>query len=103
MTDNKGKPQSRKKRWSLDPAEVSQSGRTGNSSGRQRAAQSRVLDVTEATITLLHRPTGIEVSGSVPPGHYARHTMRQQKDELYALLFDELERLVAKQLRVAGR
>ena len=87
----------------MDPAEVAESSLTGTSSGRRRAAQSRDLDVTETTITLRHRPTGIEVSGSVPPGHYARPAMKKLKAELHARLLDELERLVAKRLRVAGR
>lgn len=100
---SKDQAQPRKKGSSLDPAEVVESSMTGNSSGRRRAAHSRALDVTETMLTLRHRPTGIEVSGSVPPGPYARPAMKKLKAELHAQLFDELERLVAKQLRVAGR
>jgi len=95
--------QPRNKGSSVDSTEVAESSMSGRSSGRRRAAQSRALDVTETTITLRHRPTGIEVSGSVPPGHYARSAMKKLKAELYARLCDELERLVAKQMRVAGR
>ena len=94
---------SRNKGAPLNSAEVLETRTSGNSSGRGRAAQSRALDVTTTTITLLHQPAGLEVSGSVPPGHYTRPEMKKLKDELYARLLGELERLVVAKLRVAGR
>ncbi len=92
-----------KSAWSLDPGEVSSSGVGGNISGRGKAARSRALDLTEATITLRHEPSGVEVSGAVPPGHYSRARMRELKEQLHRRLFTELERLVAKHLRIPGR
>ena len=86
-----------------DPAEVSYSGSGGNRSGRRRAGQTRALDVTEAAMTLRHDPTGAEARGTVPPGHYSRRQMRDRKAELYRRLFAELEREVARRLRIPGR
>jgi hypothetical protein len=89
--------------WALSPAEVLYSCSGVTRRGRAKAAQSRALDVTEATITLRHEPTGIEVRASIPPGHYARTRMRQMKDDLRRRLFTELEQRVARHLRIPGR
>lgn len=51
----------------------------------------------------MHVPTGVEVRGQVPQGHYSKKEMRQLRQELYQKLFVELERKVAKHLRVPGR
>lgn len=89
--------------WSLDPAEVNQSVWSTNFGRRQKASQSRSLDVTETTITLRHEPTEIEVKGSVPLGHYSRVEMRALRARITADLLAELERRVAARLRIPGR
>jgi hypothetical protein len=89
--------------WSMARTDVRETRVAANSSGRTKAAESRALDVTDVTITLQHVPTGIEVSGSVPPGHYSRSVMKTRREELRKRLFAELEALVGKRLRIAGR
>lgn len=89
--------------WVLDPAEVDAFVTSGRSGGRRRAAQSRALDVSGCEIRLAHRPTGIEVAGEVPQGHYSRAEMTRLREELRARLFAELEQRVAGHLRTPGR
>jgi len=93
----------RKPAWSLNPAEVATSSQASTARRRGKAAQSRALDVTESTLKLLHLPTGIEVTGGVPAGHHSRAEMRRLRDDLHRRLFADLERLVARHLRVPGR
>lgn len=91
-------------RWSLDPSEVS-SGISGHTATdrRRRSRASRAVDRRDLQLTLIHRPTGLEVSGQIPEGRYSRQEMTRLRDALYRELFDELEALVAKRLRIPGR
>ncbi len=93
----------RKQTWSLNPADVSRSSSRATMNRRTGAAQSRAVNITTATVTLRHMPTGIEVSGDVPQGHYSRGELRQLQDDLAEQLFKQLETLVARHLRVPGR
>jgi hypothetical protein len=97
MASAKNKP------WSLDPQDVTSSASKQTLGGRKRAAQSRVQDVTRYGLTLTHRPTGVEVAGEVPEGHYSKQRLRELKDQLHARLFAELEQRVARHLRIPGR
>jgi hypothetical protein len=90
-------------KWVLDPAEVDAFETSGRSGGRRQAAQSRALDVSGCQIRLMHRPTGIEVAGEVPEGHYSRAEMTRRKADLRARLYGELEQRVARHLRIPGR
>lgn len=89
--------------WVLDPGEVDAFETSVRSGGRRQASQSRALDVSGCQIRLTHRPTGIEVAGEVPEGHYARAEMTRRKEDLRARLFAELEQRVARHLRIPGR
>ncbi len=89
-------------RWSLDASEVTWSA-SGSSGGRNKVRQNRNLGASSYTFTVMHKLTGLEVSGSVPLGHYSRSEMRQLKRQLFVKLFRELEDKVAKHLRIPGR
>jgi len=54
-------------------------------------------------VTVRHRPTGIVLRGEIPEGHYSKDEMRKLKDAMIERLKRELERAVAKHLRVPGR
>lgn len=85
--------------WSLDPSEVfvfeggSYSKRHGSPADTQRTP----------SVQLIHLPTGIQVSLSAATGHYSRKEAKRIRQQLKAERFAELERLVAKQLRIPGR
>lgn len=92
------------KGWRLDPKEVGL-GTAGLSSGKRKKATraSRVVEKRGMTVTLTHMPTGLEVSGEIPSGHYSRKQMQQEVATMYSRLFVELEKLVAKTFRIPGR
>lgn len=50
---------------------------------------------TGRTLTFLHAPTGIEVSGGIPPGHYTRTEMLKLLSDLRGRLWSDLEQAVA--------
>jgi hypothetical protein len=91
------------KPWALDPREVHAFGMSGRSSSRRKAALPRALDVSGVALRLVHHPTGVEVSGDIPAGHYSKARLQALREELHARLFAELERRVARHLRVPGR
>jgi len=90
-----------KQEWHLDPEEVS-CGLHGSSSGKSGQFE-RKLKTTSSTIFLTHEPTGLRVEGEVPPGNYSKKEMQKEREILKNTLFQELEWLVAKQLKVKGR
>jgi hypothetical protein len=92
-----------KKAWSLDPSEVHLFGTGSRSSTRRRASLPRSLDVSGAGLRLVHHPTGVEVSGDIPAGHYSKARLKELRAQLHSRLFAELERRVARHLRVPGR
>ena len=89
-------------RFALDPADVTWYG-AASGGGRRKARYSRANALSSMHMTLRHNPTGIEVSGSVPEGYYARNEMQRLRGELYNRLHKELEQAVAQALRVPGR
>ena len=92
----------KKKKWSLDPAEVQMYGGSSNSSGRKKASQSRAMDTRSKDWNLIHVPTGLEVGGAIPSGNYSKKEMKKLEEALLEKLFLELEGKVAKKLRVPG-
>src|SRR5437764_6775678 len=92
-----------KKAWSLDPGEVYMFGSGRRMSTRRRASLPRALDVSGGALRLVHHPTGVAVAGEIPRGHYSKARLNQLRTELHARLFAELERRVARHLRVPGR
>jgi len=61
------------------------------------ARASRAENVTSASLTLIHRPTGCSMSGEVPAGRYTKKQMQTKKKELHTTLLAALSQLVAKQ------
>jgi len=61
------------------------------------------LDTSSANVTLLHNPTGITVTGQVPPGNYSRKELRKAADRVIGSLWPTLEAKVAKELGIPGR
>lgn len=56
-----------------------------------------------STIRLVHRPTGLDVSGEVPQVHQTKASLQRAQDVLRTQLMQQLTQLVAKQLRLPGR
>jgi hypothetical protein len=77
----------------------------GSSSGHSKplARSSRRDGVTSSTVFLIHYPTGLRAEGTVPEGRYSRGEMIKERERLNRLLWDELERKVAKHLRIPRR
>jgi hypothetical protein len=80
----------------INPQDLAVS-RHSSSSGKPGVFDRR-HKVTECRIKVKHRPTGIEVEGDVPPGHYAKKEMQKLRDELEARLKAELLLKVAQRL-----
>lgn len=88
-----------KSKWSLNPGEVS-SGFTSSSSGVSGQFH-RKLKTTSCTMTLSHEITGLSITGEIPAGNYSKKEMQQLRENLYIKLFADLERQVAKKLRIS--
>ena len=88
--------------WTLDPSEVAESGSFSHAC-QGKARHSRAEDLSGYTMVLKHVPTGLQVTGEIEYGHYSKQDMRRRKSQLYKVLFQLLENLVAKKLRVPGR
>jgi hypothetical protein len=54
-------------------------------------------------VVLTHTPTGVSVEGAIEEGSYTRAEMRQLGLDLRARLLLELERRVARHLRIPAR
>ncbi len=86
--------------FKLDPSEVTYSGSSAHSGHRKKTRYSRAIMLSGAELVLQHRPTGIEVRGALPAGHYSRKEMRQLRQRLYEELYAALEQAVARVLRL---
>ena len=73
------------------------------SAGRRRSRVSAAVDTSSCQLILKHRPTGIEIQGEVPAGHYSNTQMQQEKEKLWTSLHAQLLQSVAKHLRIPGR
>jgi hypothetical protein len=89
--------------FKLDPTEVIFTGFVQHSGHRNKIRDSRANMISGGEIVLQHRPSGIEVRGSVPAGHYTRKEMRLLHQKLYDELYTALEQVVAKALRMPGQ
>jgi hypothetical protein len=93
-----------RKEWTLDPADVVQTAMASSSGRRDKATTSgRKTSETGLVMELTHRPTGEKVSGGVPGGHYSKSEMLVLRQRLHSELFSELEKKVARHLRLPGR
>jgi len=90
-----------KQKWNLNPKEVTRA-IYGSSSGKSGQFE-RKLKTTSSTVFLTHSPTSIKVEGQIPPGHYSKKEMQKKRSDLTEILFQELEKLVAKALQIKGR
>jgi protein subunit release factor A len=54
-------------------------------------------------MTLRHVPTGVTVEGRIARGQYTRKEMGQLMDELKTRVWSDLERQLARHLRIPGR
>ena len=87
-------------RFSLDPDDVGYLKMSPRTRGKLGAP---ITDVRSTTLTLTHRPTGLQVKGEVSAGRYTNAQMTSLQDALHRTLMAELTALVAKKLRLPGR
>lgn len=92
--------------WKMNEKDVVD-GTTGSSGGSHRggrmARTSRKGSLSSSTLTLIHRPTGLRVSGTVAEGHYSHAEMTSERKHLREELWNQLEDAVAKSMRLPGR
>ena len=96
---------SKKIPWKINPEEVSLKVSSSARSGRNDiglSKNSRSKDERSRELTLTHLPTRVSVSGAIPAGNYSKKEMKNLTDTLQVQLLDELERKVAKKLRISG-
>ena len=84
-----------------DIARGEHSSRIGRRKKLSRA--SAAIDTSSRRLFMKHLPTGIEVHGDVPPGHYSNKQMQHKKELLWTELQEQLRLAVAKHLRIPGR
>src|SRR5687767_3075393 len=83
----------------FDPADVSVSTDIGRI-GRSKARISRAASPSWLNLTLTHLPTGVQVTGRIPEGHYTRQSLAHLRDELQSSLLQELEPKAIRALKV---
>jgi hypothetical protein len=76
--------------------------RTGGPNG-QATKTSRADGVQTGTLQLIHRPTKIAVTGTVPEGHYTRKHTTAAMNALQAELMSDLARRVCERNRTMRR
>jgi hypothetical protein len=93
------------KQWRMERSEVTYTASHFSSTSTKKGPTRRSARARKSLrMTLKHKPTGIEVSGEVPDvGGYTRKELAERRDELWRRLWNELESLVARRLRVPGR
>ncbi len=82
-------------------------GTTGTSGGSHRSGKiartSRKGSLSSSTLTLVHRPTGLQASGTVSAGYYSHAEMTAERKRLREELWNQLEDAVAKSMRLPRR
>ena len=86
----------------LDPRDVGV-GWSGFASAKRRKRRNRALDLRNLTVVVSHSPTGVQVEGEIPSGHYSKKGLRRLREALAARLRIELELRVNRALRRRGR
>ena len=92
--------------WHLKPSDVQVGRHWSRSSARPHgvARTSRTAAGTQqGHLTLRHVPTGVTIEGQTARGRYTRKEMGRLMDELKTRLWSDLERQVARHLRIPGR
>lgn len=64
---------------------------------------SAAVDTSSWRLCLKHLPTGVEIQGEVPVGHYSNKQMQAEKEVFWNELQEQLRLTVAKHLRLPGR
>lgn len=78
----------------MDQSDVATS--SSSSSSGKSGQFARAWKVTSFEMTMVHRPSGITVTGKVPTGHYSKREMQKLRRELESSLWTELERRVGR-------
>lgn len=92
-----------KNKWQMKESDVSWYGSASTSTKRKkRSIASRAVDLRSQAITLTHVSTNLVVTAEIPEGHYSKKQMQQLRDKVFAELWIELEKKVARHLKVAG-
>lgn len=93
-----------KSKFELEPKDILESW-GGYRHGRRKSLNrvSASVDYRSSTITLRHAPTGIEVKGEVPIGHYTNKQIHAAEADIRDRLLLQLTDAVAKHLRIPGR
>jgi hypothetical protein len=93
-----------KKRFELEQKDVT-CGWVGTRTGARRklARAPASVDLSASQLVLKHIPTGVEVGGEIPPGHYSNREMRSVQEKLRAELQERLRVAVARHLRIRGQ
>jgi hypothetical protein len=94
-----------KSKWTMSESDVVDgfsASSMGPIAGGGVPKSSRKSSTRSLTMELVHLPTGISVTGTVPPGHYTRCEMVDERERLRARLWVQLENEVAKALRIPG-
>ncbi len=90
-------------KWHLPESEVHCSGGGSTRTHRKKLTHaSRAIDERSWRLKLVHAPTGVEVEGEVPMGNYSKKQMQEARERVYQELYRELEKRVAKHLRLPG-
>ena len=94
----------KKRRFELEQKDVTCGlvGARAGARGKLTRAPASV-DLSSSQLVLKHIPTGMEVRGEIPPGHYSNREMRNLKEKLRAELQERLHVAVAQHLRIRGQ
>ena len=85
-------------RWTLDPREVASGYESAGSPTVRHTDLPKDANVSEYTLFLEHRKTGLRVEGRVPRGRHDTRQRELMEIELRKSLFAELELKVARHL-----
>ncbi len=87
--------------WRLPMSEFSYEGSGSTSTHRKKLTKaSRAVDSRAWQYRLVHEPSQLEVVGEIPEGNYSRKEMQQRRTDLWDKLFAELEKKVARHLKI---
>lgn len=87
-------------KYKLNPSEVQTGGSEGTSCcpGSKKGPR-----LKRAEVVLVHLPTGVRISGYIPPTIQSKKNWKKIYQEVWDKLFKELEVKVAQHLRIPGQ
>lgn len=90
--------------FSLKPSDINWAWHSSRIGARKKLGRaSAAVDTSSWRLILTHTPTGVEISGEIPMGHYSNKQMQAKKQQLWNTLHEELKQQVAKHLKLPGR